>query len=588
MRKFLVTLAVFAAVFLIVSCGGTENSSNNNNETINNGNNEEENTDENSEGVDTDSNNNDDFSDSFSDGSEQPDNSDSGEEEQYKQGDLYGECYPNETCNKGLVCDVEHNICITDPNNSNENNDPKEDPCKNNPCAGISNSTGVCSTDGVYKYSCECKTNYTWNGSQCKANTKSATCTGLPKNAIWNIASNITQTWNGYDWIPSSTGSYNETSSSSECRFICRENFFWSGSECLNPCNNNPCSAIENSTDLCVAINSSDYYCGCQEGYEWREEKCDAIPKVLGRICTGQDKCYNESLEITCPTSPDEQFFGQDVQYAEAGKCLPQNFVIETVSDRTFVKDLNTGLIWTRTPALNLTQAAQKTWGNAASYCNALNLADRNDWRLPSPQELLTIIDISKYDPALDTEYFSGLSELPTSTTPGLFWTSKTYQGNTGSAFALYVSTGHLQSWDKNDKNYVICVSGDEMPTGSFTTSTKNGDEIVIDSTTKLMWTKTHSSSDKKWKDALEYCENLTYAGFSDWRLPNKNELASLVNFDNFNPVSDFPNIRKSDYWSSSTKSNTAKYGWEVSFGYGTVGDYSSDKGNYNNVICVR
>ena len=29
-----------------------------------------------------------------------------------KQGELYGECYPNETCNKGLICDVENNICV--------------------------------------------------------------------------------------------------------------------------------------------------------------------------------------------------------------------------------------------------------------------------------------------------------------------------------------------------------------------------------------------------------------------------------------------------------------------------------------------
>ena len=27
-----------------------------------------------------------------------------------KQGELYGECYPNETCNKGLICDIENNI----------------------------------------------------------------------------------------------------------------------------------------------------------------------------------------------------------------------------------------------------------------------------------------------------------------------------------------------------------------------------------------------------------------------------------------------------------------------------------------------
>ena len=29
-----------------------------------------------------------------------------------KQGGIYGECYPDETCNEGLVCDTDHNTCI--------------------------------------------------------------------------------------------------------------------------------------------------------------------------------------------------------------------------------------------------------------------------------------------------------------------------------------------------------------------------------------------------------------------------------------------------------------------------------------------
>lgn len=49
-------------------------------------------------------------------------------------GKLGGECYPNETCDKGLLCDTENNICIEDPDNpihdsdtSSEQNDDKAD-----------------------------------------------------------------------------------------------------------------------------------------------------------------------------------------------------------------------------------------------------------------------------------------------------------------------------------------------------------------------------------------------------------------------------------------------------------------------------
>ena len=34
------------------------------------------------------------------------------------QGELYGECYPNKTCNEGLECDEENNICIKDTGDS--------------------------------------------------------------------------------------------------------------------------------------------------------------------------------------------------------------------------------------------------------------------------------------------------------------------------------------------------------------------------------------------------------------------------------------------------------------------------------------
>ena len=50
-----------------------------------------------------------------------------------KQGELYGECYPNETCNKGLICDVENNICIKDPDQNNDNDTAPADDTEETP-----------------------------------------------------------------------------------------------------------------------------------------------------------------------------------------------------------------------------------------------------------------------------------------------------------------------------------------------------------------------------------------------------------------------------------------------------------------------
>ena len=115
----------------------------------------------------------------------------------------------------------------------------------------------------------------------------------------------------------------------------------------------------------------------------------------------------------------------------------------------------------------------------------------------------------------------------------------------------------------------------------------ESGDMTVTDSVTGLIWQRTQVAS-KIWQQALEYCENLDYAGYDDWRLPNRNELASLLNHNrSTSPYSDFPNMPSSAYfWSSSSSSNGGN-AWRVCFKDGDVNSY--DKSSYNFYIkCVR
>lgn len=110
---------------------------------------------------------------------------------------------------------------------------------------------------------------------------------------------------------------------------------------------------------------------------------------------------------------------------------------------------------------------------------------------------------------------------------------------------------------------------------GAFQSSTVNGDVIVTDTETGLIWQKTYVSG-KKWQQALYYCENLTYAGYNDWRLPNRNELLSLVNFEKYEPASDFPDMPSGYFWSSSTHFDSmhlayAAFARVVSFEYGEL-----------------
>lgn len=76
----------------------------------------------------------------------------------------------------------------------------------------------------------DCDSNYTWNGltTSCEWSTRLAeVCTWLPSNASWNTVSNIDQTWDWSSWVPSVTGQFNTTASTTNCNFVCDLNYTW-------------------------------------------------------------------------------------------------------------------------------------------------------------------------------------------------------------------------------------------------------------------------------------------------------------------------------------------------------------------------
>jgi len=58
-----------------------------------------------------------------------------------------------------------------------------------------------------------------------------------------------------------------------------------------------------------------------------------------------------------------------------------------------------------------------------------------------------------------------------------------------------------------------------------------NGDGTITDNATGLMWMQNDNGEGLNWEEALNYAENLDYAGYSDWRLPNIKELQSIVDY---------------------------------------------------------
>jgi hypothetical protein len=354
---------------------------------------------------------------------------------------------------------------------------------------------------------------------------------------------------------------------------------------------------------------------------------------------TGQNTCYDSAgAVITCAGT------GQDGAI-QAGAVWPD----PRFSERTdgTVSDNLTGLLWAkdanlmpaRDPAfdteynsLNSWESpndGEVTWQHALDYVAKLNnenYLNHNDWRLPNVNELESLLNAQLYNPALPLNHpFTNVQW------DSNYWSSTSYTNFNTGAFIVtmygfvyyYYKTGHNYVWPvcsgqcESLGNSVICLpktgqtscfntagtsvtcsgtgqdgelqKGVDWPSPRFV---DNG-ETVTDSLTGLEWTKDANSAGAKktWQAALDYVKTLTTGSHSDWRLPNKRELRSLVDYSKFYPVlpagHPFTNVRSDIYWSSTSSALDTYNAWVVSMDTGLV-YASSSKTDSNYVWPVR
>jgi len=120
-----------------------------------------------------------------------------------------------------------------------------------------------------------------------------------------------------------------------------------------------------------------------------------------------------------------------------------------------------------------------------------------------------------------------------------------------------------------------------------YSAFSRDGSGVVTDSVTGLVW-QDNETVEKTWVEAISYCEALTLGGNDDWRLPNKKELLSIVDYNTYNPAisSVFQNTTSDLYWSSTTDASNTSNAWSVNF-YGGY-TYNDDKTHNGSVRCVR
>lgn len=126
------------------------------------------------------------------------------------------------------------------------------------------------------------------------------------------------------------------------------------------------------------------------------------------------------------------------------------------------------------------------------------------------------------------------------------------------------------------------CRSESEIPATTPTSAfNDNGDGTLTDTRTGLMWMKcplgqsgsdcaTGSANTYTWDQALQAPNGFSYAGYSDWRVPNIKELRSIIEEQCFDPAINlaiFPATPSTYFWSSSPNAGNSSYAWFVDFG---------------------
>ena len=199
---------------------------------------------------------------------------------------------------------------------------------------------------------------------------------------------------------------------------------------------------------------------------------------------------------------------------------------------------------------------------NTQEYMAAINaqaLCGFRDWRLPTPSELRGIVNYSRgLAGEFNTDWF--IPHDPQWPSPH-YWTSATYAADPADTWLVEIGgeadgggAGHHHP--KNEERLILAVRGGgprpigncaaanplanvapSTPTSDFV---DHGNGTVTHLTTGLTWKRCLEGSSGEscetstvtgyfFRDAVAVAEASTFAGFSDWRIPNLKELHSIV-----------------------------------------------------------
>ena len=171
---------------------------------------------------------------------------------------------------------------------------------------------------------------------------------------------------------------------------------------------------------------------------------------------TGQTLCYDPSGSSTIACAGT----GQDGDKLKGAASPAPRF---TDNGDGTVKDNLTGLIWLKNANCSanlggvdntgngLTWADALTWSNnlASGSCSLSDGSTAGQWRLPSINELESLIDLSQYYPALPTG-----NPFSSTVQSKFYWSGSTYSGGATYAWFVGMDDGFVDYYHKPFNHY--------------------------------------------------------------------------------------------------------------------------------------
>jgi hypothetical protein len=113
------------------------------------------------------------------------------------------------------------------------------------------------------------------------------------------------------------------------------------------------------------------------------------------------------------------------------------------------VLDRETGLVWERVPS-----TSGFNWLDASIHCVQLKLGGRKGWRLPTIQDLASLIDQTQINPSLPSGHPFAVQSYD-------YWSASTFASNSTLAWVVGFGLGRVDVYDKSFVDDLAwCVRG--------------------------------------------------------------------------------------------------------------------------------